>query len=421
MTIKEKNLGYTSSAQSVWDDLYIDSYSNKIDEKYLADSVDIWLYNTRRLYDEIKNKRRKAYSVVYEALLSLFQTNVDDNLEGKKVKVTSEMVKDWFKKHNADFKEILKPVVDKVEESRQEMFGESSFSKRNNKKSPIKERIKGDYVLDRKDIFDDEDSITEARELHTWSVTYNGKGNKAKTHMVDAPDAYEANRKARRELGISYNDIEDVTMVENKSIDESIENDYGETLYRFIVGNGTYQTDVYYAYGYNEGDALDKVIDYLERAGSNSIYTFDEVENEGLYDDEYVVGGNHGVALRHYGEFRIETPDSDDTSDGEFITESKSSIKESKDNYNKYKLVDYYDVWGNEEDGFEVNDIAVIADDIVISDDADEQDILDLLYDMEYLNTKDPNKVYVNMSDFDMIELFDASNDCPIGRLERIW
>ena len=109
----------------------------------------------------------------------------------------------------------------------------------NNKRKFIKERTKGDYVLDRKDIFGDEDSITEARQMHTWSVTYNGRGNKVKTHMVDAPDAYEANRKARRELGISYNDIEDVTMVENKSIDESIENDYGETLYRFIVGNGT--------------------------------------------------------------------------------------------------------------------------------------------------------------------------------------
>lgn len=37
------------------------------------------------------------------------------------------MVQSWFKKHNADFKAILKPVVDKVEEDRKEIFGESKL------------------------------------------------------------------------------------------------------------------------------------------------------------------------------------------------------------------------------------------------------------------------------------------------------
>lgn len=62
-----------------------------------------------------------------------------------------------------------------------------------------------------------EESLDEAREMHTWNITYTGKGNKARNHIVDAPDAYEANRKARRELGIAYTDIDDVTMVENKN------------------------------------------------------------------------------------------------------------------------------------------------------------------------------------------------------------
>ena len=71
--------------------------------------------------------------------------------------------------------------------------------------------------------FNESMDVNEARQMHTWSITYNGRGNKAKTHMVDAPDAYEANRKARRELGISYNDIEDVTMLENK---DNLKEDY---------------------------------------------------------------------------------------------------------------------------------------------------------------------------------------------------
>lgn len=225
--LNESNYGYTSSAQSVWNELYVDPDTNKIYEDYLADNVDIWLFNTESLYNELKNKRRKSYSIVYEALLSLFQSNVNDNLYPKKVRITSEMVQSWFRKHNADFKAVLKPVVDKVEEERQEL-------------------------------------------------------NSA---------------------------------------------DYSESV----------------------------------------------------------------------------------------------SIKENANGTDKYRLVDYFDVWGNEEDGFEVNNLAVIENDITISDDATEQDILDLLYNMEYLNTKDPSKINVEMFDPDMIELFDAKTECPICRLERVY
>ena len=125
MILKEKDLGYTSSAQSVWNELYVDPDTNKIYEDYLVDSVDMWLFNTESLYNELKNKRRKSYSIVYEALLSLFQSNVNDNLYPKKVRITSEMVQSWFRKNNVDFKVVLKPVVDKVEEERQEFTTES--------------------------------------------------------------------------------------------------------------------------------------------------------------------------------------------------------------------------------------------------------------------------------------------------------
>lgn len=119
MVIKEVNKGFTSSVQDVLDELYVDESGN-IYEDYLADNVDIWLYNTRKLYDQIWNTRRKSYSVAYEAMLDLFQTNVNDELYPKKVYITSDMVKRWFTKHNADFKEILKPVVEKIEEDRLE-------------------------------------------------------------------------------------------------------------------------------------------------------------------------------------------------------------------------------------------------------------------------------------------------------------
>jgi hypothetical protein len=96
-----------------------------------------------------------------------------------------------------------------------------------------------------------------------------------------------------------------------KQFKESYENQFGETLYKFIIGNGTYSPDVYYAYGYSEQDALDVVIDNMEKQGRT--YDFSEIEemesNGEIYDDEYIVGGNHGVAIIHNGEFRVETPD----------------------------------------------------------------------------------------------------------------
>lgn len=123
MIIKEVDKGYTSSVQSVLDDLYVEN--GKIIENYLVDNIDIWLFNTRKLYDEIKNKRRKSYSIAYEAMLDLFQTNADDNLYPKKVRVTSDMVKRWFSKYGVDFKQVLVPIVEKIDEAREEMFTES--------------------------------------------------------------------------------------------------------------------------------------------------------------------------------------------------------------------------------------------------------------------------------------------------------
>ncbi|MBS5368967.1 MAG: hypothetical protein KHY19_05845 [Coprobacillus cateniformis] len=44
---------------------------------------------------------------------------------------------------------------------------------------------------------------------------------------------------------------------------------------------------------------------------------------------------------------------------------------------NRYKLVDYFDVWGNEEEGWEVNDLCTIFDDLYMEDDITDEDIID--------------------------------------------
>jgi hypothetical protein len=121
--IKEVNKGYTASVQSALDDLYVED--GKIIENYLVDNIDLFLFNTREFYDQIKNKRRKSYSIAYEAMLGLFQTNVNDYLDGKKVRVTSDMIKRWLNKYGVDFKQLLVPIIKKIDEERAEIFGES--------------------------------------------------------------------------------------------------------------------------------------------------------------------------------------------------------------------------------------------------------------------------------------------------------
>ena len=127
--LQEVNKGYTSSVQSVLDDLYVDN--GKIIEDYLVDNIDLFLFNTHELYNEIKNKRRKSYSIAYEAMLELFQINVDDYLDGNKVRVTSDMIKRWFSKYGVDFKQLLVPIIEKIDKKRADIFGENIKLKKN--------------------------------------------------------------------------------------------------------------------------------------------------------------------------------------------------------------------------------------------------------------------------------------------------
>ena len=41
----------------------------------------------------------------------------------------------------------------------------------------------------------------------------------------------------------------------------------------------------------------------------------------------------------------------------------------------KYRLIDYFDVWGNEQDGYDVNNLACILTGITITNDSTEKDI----------------------------------------------
>ena len=86
----------------------------------------------------------------------------------------------------------------------------------------------------------------------------------------------------------------------------------------------------------------------------------------------------------------------------------------------KWTLVDYFDVWGNPEDGYEVNNLSKEFDDLVIADDATNEDLVDYLISIGYLTPDAKGKVEVEDMG-DMIEFTVAETGEPLCRLEPTY
>ena len=83
-----------------------------------------------------------------------------------------------------------------------------------------------------------------------------------------------------------------------------------------------------------------------------------------------------------------------------------------------YKLIGY-ESWGNRKDGWEVNNLWTIKEDIKVSEDANDKDILKLMKDAGYFK----KHVRLNMLDIwsdseYFIEFFHRKTGEPLCRLE---
>ena len=91
---------------------------------------------------------------------------------------------------------------------------------------------------------------------------------------------------------------------------------------------------------------------------------------------------------------------------------------------NKYKIVDYFDVWGNPIDGWEVNNLTSYYDTdetcLRISEDATDEEIIDFLIQIGYLLPIAKETVYLESQDNEFIEIVEKKYDYPLGRLEMI-
>lgn len=88
----------------------------------------------------------------------------------------------------------------------------------------------------------------------------------------------------------------------------------------------------------------------------------------------------------------------------------------------QYKIVDYFDVWGNKEDGWQVNNLCSLDEFglITITEDATDEDIIDYLIHINYLGRDAKGKVIIESNDDMCIELVAVFDDRPLGRLEAV-
>ena len=91
------------------------------------------------------------------------------------------------------------------------------------------------------------------------------------------------------------------------------------------------------------------------------------------------------------------------------------------DKYTRYELINYFDVWGNAKDGWEVNNQYVEFDDLYISENATYKQILEYLSSIKFLSTSDMRRV--RLEDYgDGYEIYAVKGNMPIGRLSvRYW
>jgi hypothetical protein len=90
------------------------------------------------------------------------------------------------------------------------------------------------------------------------------------------------------------------------------------------------------------------------------------------------------------------------------------------ENFNRYKLINYFDVWGNSKDGWEVNDQHVEFDDLHISNNTTDKEILKYLKKIKFLTTDDMRQLVINNYG-DIIEIYERKSMRPLCALLPLY
>ena len=87
----------------------------------------------------------------------------------------------------------------------------------------------------------------------------------------------------------------------------------------------------------------------------------------------------------------------------------------------KYRLINFFDVWGNAVDGWEINNQCIEGEDFHIDENAAKKEICEYLKNARYLKTSDMRKLYVdNSSCASVIEIYERKGMMPLFAFEEV-
>lgn len=86
-----------------------------------------------------------------------------------------------------------------------------------------------------------------------------------------------------------------------------------------------------------------------------------------------------------------------------------------------YRIVNYFDVWGNEKDGWEVNNVCQHGEYVEREAFNDRAEMLAWLKNMDFLaKYVRLNMLEIEWLDDDFIEISRKANGCPVCRIEGV-
>lgn len=115
--LTEAKTGVDSAVETIMS-LHKDGNEEELDEQWLNDDIQLTIQNTEELANAITNNRRPTTSVAYQGLLQTLNNRSEVPLTGNQIQAA-------FKKLGLDFKQVIKPTVDWLNEEREELKQES--------------------------------------------------------------------------------------------------------------------------------------------------------------------------------------------------------------------------------------------------------------------------------------------------------
>ena len=86
----------------------------------------------------------------------------------------------------------------------------------------------------------------------------------------------------------------------------------------------------------------------------------------------------------------------------------------------KYRLINYFDVLGNEKEGWEINNQCIEGEDFYIDDESSKKEICEFLKNSGFLKTSDMRQLYVDDAMYDgRIEIYQRKGMMPLFAFEQ--